>query len=642
MSINVLQSSGQSKHSKANRDILSHWGWAVPVLLVVAALSIRQIDLYPPTRDEFHSMNNAGWLVNGPYSPIEIIQSLQKNSPNHTPGYFMLLSLWGNLTTYDLALGRVLTIFMGLLSLAIAYRLARDFVAPAAGLFALIIVASNAFYNYYIPFVRFYPLLVFTSGVILWLYLRIMFRVKSTKALDYFSLLLAIFVLENTHLFCATFLAALGIYHLLFAPKNRRWLWVSVTVVTAAVMFLPVLMNMANGIEWAIQVKSSSPIDGMTALDAWITLMLNNQLGLLTIVIAGLLLGFWHKVISLNPRSHLYLVLSIIFLLILTLIAEFSGFIRLVEMRYHLVGMLLFMLIVTAGLYSLYSFRRWLGLLVLLWVIAGLSFQSGGDWRYFVAGQLPVLPLPPWQVISRLALQAEQKPTIIGYHLSRGMLERRNKKSYSQKQHYFDRHHIELKLFDHSEIFDNYIRQHAIVLPSVWLVYQTAATMPHEIADLQMILDDLDYHLCDTLEAAVDMVILQYAWNTLDCSPPQLLASYQTDTIDYQFYGAELDTANSKLYFNDLWTARTDDALDHYHMSYQLITPDWDNVAQLDLPLVHPGALRLFSIDIADVPAGTYRLMAILYDKGSGERQDWLNNTGDLPDMLMLNEIVIP
>ena len=634
--MNILMTSGQTEQ---NQDILGHWLWAVPILLVVAALAIRQIDLYPPTRDEFHSMNNTGYLINGSYSPVEIYRSIRLNSPDHTLGYYLLLSLWGNLTTYDIALARVLTIFTGLLALAMAYRLARDFVAPAAGLLMLIVMSSNAFYNYYIPFVRFYPLLVFTSGVVLWLYLRIMFRVKPAKALGYFSLLLAVFVLENTHLFCATFLAALGIYHLLFATKNRRWLWITVTVITAVALFLPVLMDMASGINSSIQVKSSKLIDGITALDAWITVMLNDQPGLLAVAATGVLLGFWHKMIS--PAS--YLLLSIIFLLVLTLIAEFSGFIRLVEMRYHLVGMLPLALTITAGLYGLYSFRRWLGLLVLLWIVAGLSFQSDAGWRYFAADQLPQLPLPPWQAISRLALQVEQKPNIIGYRLSRHILERRTTTNYSQKQHYFDRHGIELKLFNNSEVFDNYVRRHVIVLPSVWVVYQTSATMPNELADPQTTLDDLDYQLCDTLNIAVDTVILQYAWDTLDCQASQLRASYQTDVIDYQFYGAELDTAHSKLYFNDQWAARAEnDVLENYKMSYQLITSDWDNVAQLDLPLVHPGQLRLFSIDIANVPAGTYRLMAILYDRGSGERQGWLNSAQDLSDMLTLAEIVIP
>ena len=616
--MNFLRTSGQSHH-KNNRDILSHWGWAVPILLVVAALTIRQIDLYPPTLDEFYSMNNAGWLVNSPYSPIDIIQSLQKNSPNHTPGYFMLLSLWGNLTTYDVVLGRVLTIFTGLLSLAMVYRLARDFVAPVAGLFALIVVASNAFYNFYYAHVRMYPLLVFTSGTVLWFYLRIIYQQSRVKRRDYLALGAAVFSLVSTHAFSATFLLMLGIYHLLIAPKNRRWLWVSVAVVAAVLLFSPwIPILIFAGIDRIMEDPNDPPVGGLTAIWTWLTVVLNNQPFLLLLSIVGLGLGAWKRKITLKP----WLIMFMLFLSVLAPFAQFTSLVTASKMRYLLAGWLPFILFIVAGLYALYCFRKWLGLLVLFWVIAGLIFQMAADWQRATIGQSMSYALPPIQVISRLALQAEQKPIIIGYRLSYKTFKQLKRINYSPKQHYFDRHHIELKLFDHSEVFDNYIRQHATVLPLAWVVHQTSRTLPHEIADLQTTLDDLDYHLCDTLEAAVDMVILQYAWNTLDCSPPQLLASYQTDDIDYQFYGAELDTANSTIMFNDRWIARGDDALEHYKMSYQLITPDWDNVAQRDLPLVHPEQLRLFSIDIADVPAGTYRLMAILYDKDSGERQD--------------------
>ena len=622
----------------AKRGILSHWLWALPILLIVAALALRQIDLYPPTLDEFHSMGSSGWLVNGPYSPIEIMQSLQKSGPDHTPGYFMLLSVWGSLVGYDLTLARVFTIFTGLLSLAMGYRLARDFVAPAAGLFMLIVMSSNTFYNYYIPHIRFYPLLVFTSGAVLWLYWRIMYRVRSVKALDYFALLLAVFAMENTHLFCATFLAALGIYHLLFAPKNRRWLAVTATGITAVVLFLPVLIGMAGGIEWAIQVKlSSNPIDGMTALSAWINLMLNAQPGLLVIVIAGALLGFRRK----PPAQMFYLLLTLIFLLSLIFIAEYFGFIKLKDMRYHLVNMLPFAVTAAAGLYGLYSFRRWLGLLVLLWVASGVGFQMDGDWMKFAVGNLKSTPWPPWPAISREALRAETKPQLIGYRLRTTRLWT-GATDYSQKHYYFDRHQIELKLFNAAGAFDSYIRQHAAVLPSVWISYQTLRTNPEEAAKLKTIMHSLNYQLCDTRSIAVDTVILQYAWQTLDCQPPRLLANHQTAAIDYQFYGAALHAADSKLYFSDQWAARTDDDLSNLQMSYQLISADWNKAAQLDLPLVHEGQPRLFSINIANVPSGQYRLMVILYDKYSGQRQNWLNSEEDPPDMLTLTEIIIP
>ena len=107
-----------SAGTRNERDIFANWLWALPVLLIVAALSLHQIDLYPPTSDEFYSMYNAGWLVNGPYSPVEVIRSLQTYSSNHTPGYFLLLSVWGSLTTTDVAIGRVLTIYCALLALS--------------------------------------------------------------------------------------------------------------------------------------------------------------------------------------------------------------------------------------------------------------------------------------------------------------------------------------------------------------------------------------------------------------------------------------------------------------------------------------------------------------------------------------------
>ena len=368
--------------------------------------------------------------------------------------------------------------------------------------------------------------------------------------------------------------------------------------------------------------------------------MLNDQPGLLIIIIAGLMLGFWRKTISSAP----YLLLNIIFLLILTLVAEFSGFIRPIEMRYHLVGMLPFALTAAAGLYGLYSFRRWLGMLALLWMAAGIGFQIDDGWKQFVADHLPPNPLPPWQVISRQALRAEQKPQIIGYRLRPKKIERPHPRmDYSEKSYYFDRHGIELKLFYTAEVFDSYVRQHAITMPSVWVIYQTSATTPYyEIARLQTTLDGLDYQRCDTLNIAVDTVILQYAWQTLNCQPPRPLANHQTNAIDYQFYGAALRTADSTILFSDQWTARIDDDLSGFQMSYQLISADWNKAAQLDLPLVHEGQPRLFSIDISNVPPGRYRLMAILYDKHSGQRQNWLTSPADPPTMLHLTNIDIP
>ena len=142
---------------------LNHWVWALPILLALALLGIRGVDLYPPRTDEFISMVNVGWIVDGPYTPIDALHSLAANSPDHTPLYFLLLNIWGHLVGADIATGRLLSVFAGLLSAAMIYRLTRDFVSPMAGVFAVIILASNTFFNFYLVYLRMYPLLVLNA-----------------------------------------------------------------------------------------------------------------------------------------------------------------------------------------------------------------------------------------------------------------------------------------------------------------------------------------------------------------------------------------------------------------------------------------------------------------------------------------------
>ena len=86
----------QYSPASTERDILGHWIWAIPVILIVAALAFRRVDYFPPSHDEFRSLTNSGWIFNRPYSPVEVLQSLARVSPIQTPFYFILLNAWGS------------------------------------------------------------------------------------------------------------------------------------------------------------------------------------------------------------------------------------------------------------------------------------------------------------------------------------------------------------------------------------------------------------------------------------------------------------------------------------------------------------------------------------------------------------------
>ena len=622
-------------------DILTHWVWALPILLIVAFLSIRQIDLYPPETDEFHSMYASGWMFENPVSPMEIILSLYENSPEHAPGFFLLLDLWGKVTTFDLAIGRVFGVFCGLLSLAMAFRLARDFVAPIAGLFAIIIVASNAFYSFYIPHVRMYSLVVLVSGIALWLYLRIVHQSRVVRNRDHLALFVAVFALVYTHVFSLTLLLTLGIYHLLIVPKNRKWWTVSVTVSAAVLLFSPYLTGTATiGLRDTVAMWGSVSADGIKAIEIWLTVASNNQAGLMLLSMAGLALGVWKKKTSPQPIWFL----ALIFLAGLGLIAEFTPLVSKFGMRYHLVGLFPLVLLFVAGLSVLYGFRKKLGLLLLLWIVAGLSFQMTADWRqYLSTGRVSPFSLPPYHAISRMAVRSEHKAHIFGfpYHPVAWAY---GYGAYTHQAYYFENQDINLTLTftADKDTLEHHLRWNAQYETSLWVFYQTSAVDPEHVSEVDAVFNKLNYQLCAVVEVGVDTVIRQYSWVTFDCSAPRPLGHFSTEIIDYQFTGAQLDEASSKLYFSDQWTATEDESLDNLRISHQLISPEWDNVAQLDLPLVHQGKPRQFYINVNGVPAGSYRLMAILYDKNSGERVTWIDNDNAVPELLVLEEIIVP
>ncbi len=248
----------------------------------------------------------------------------------------------------------------------------------------------------------------------------------------------------------------------------------------------------------------------------------------------------------------------------------------------------------------------------------------------------------PWQLISAQAANKNRAPLVAGYRVSTRKMDLPSYVNYSQREHYFDSRGIEWKKIRDPHEFRIYMSHEALGLPEVWIVSQTSVASTEEIIELKSTMLSLEYELCDTVEIGVDTVIHKHVWNAFTCNGLAQQFNSRTELIDYQYYGAIVDRANSKIQFYDEWSGRIGREVETLLMSYQVISQDRENVAQLDLPLVHEGKPRRFSIDVAGVPAGSYRLMAILYDKATGVRLPWIDNESDPPVMLPLAEIFVP
>lgn len=629
------------------RNKMSHWGWAVPIFLISAALTISQIDSLPPRWDEWFTMYTAGWLVEGPFSPSEIVQAVQTYTPDHMPGYIMLVSLWGNLTAWEVELGRLLSIYGGLLFLALAYRLGQDFVAPVGGLLALTVVASNAVFNWYFPLMRMYTMLPLASSLVLWLYLRVTHQQRPGRCRrrDFIALGAAVFLLMQTHLFCMIFLLMLGTYHLIIAPKNRHWISVSATVIGAVLLMLPFLVQMLSVVDILAEDRARQSIDGSTALYSWLAVYLNGQGLLLLLSILGLLLGVYKRKVVPKP----WLAMPFIFLFLLAILAQFTTWFTVSHMHYHLSGWLPSVILFVSGIYAWYRFRRGLVLLVLLWPLAGAVFQVTGISDYIPSAYL-VEPSPT-QAISRLATRAMPGPAIVGFRLD--ALERLilhwNGKfyfpehiDYSLAHHYFERRNLSHRAVNDLEEFEEYASRGAITTPSVWTYFKTSVVSTEESAAIEALLDTLGYDLCDSVHVGIDTTITQHVWKALRCQQPQLISSQRTEKLDYRFYGAVMDAEASKVYIVDEWKAADDAAIESFSISYQLLATGWKKGGQLDLAIENPNELRMYHIDVSEARFGTYELIAVVYHSRTGERQAWLNNPGEIAEILKLSQFDIP
>ncbi len=602
-------------------------------------LAFRLIDLYPPTYDEYFSMYHAAWTKPGPQSIVDVFTALRSTNELHTPLYFVLLQLWSKCCSYEVATGRVLSILISLLAMAVICRISRELVGKAAGFFAIAFVASNALYNFYVPHMRPYPLLALTAAIVLWQYLRIHYGRRAPSKIDYFALFLASYLLANTHVLSALFFLTLGVYHLLLTPKDRRWFISPLAICAALLLFLPWIAPVLSAIGRNAKRWGDVDYNGLLALDSTLHVFANGNAILFTALsLLGLGVGFATKAFRIKP----YLFMIVVFLPVIAAFAQLTGYLSSEGMRFLLSSLPLFALFASAGIFALYRLKPWLGLLVFLWVLSGISFhESVPNWRTYVAGRMSHFDRPPWQIVSRMARDSGHVGPILAYGFNDRLLLRKWS-GHSQLHWYFERFGLPLRSADNLEIFQELAQQHSVKEPSVWIFYDHSAVKSADARKLHDIFDGLNYEACESVEPNHRLLVVKYMWDNLKCEMPDVLARHGNALVDYELYGLTLAKDGQRIIFVDSWGAREGFELQGHMLSFQLISNEWENVSQLELPLVHEGSLRRFSIDVSGVPPGQYRLMLILYHKTTGDRFAWEGNPGYVPEMLELGPITIP
>ena len=620
-----------------SESLLGHWAWAALMILAAAALALPQIDKYPMDVDAQKSFFFAGFTSEGSYDIQDVLYHSRQRNPDQLPLFDVLLFVWGRLAGHSLAVATLPAVFCGLLSLAMVYRLARDHVAPVAGTFAALILLSNAFYAFYYTQVRYYTLVVFLSALVIWLYLRIAHLRRSPRFRDYLALTLACLAAITTHAFGFLLYALLPAYHLLAVRKDRRWWLIAAAALVALLLASPLLIVLArDGISFAQSGHGPRRDDLAEILAAWLYVFGNGSPLLLALSAVGAALGWRMKLVRANP-------FWLLFPLLLLSIAAMSEATRVVstgQMRYFLVGAPLVASFAASGLYALVRWRRWLALLALLWVMAGLHFLATADWNALIQVRYNSFREPPWHLVSRRMRQTGENLLVMEFDLQMDRLGQPRSGHKPLRDVYFRDHDLRIVSLSPEDIGD-FARPREWRALSFWVLVQTLTSDAAAIAAIEAEMRSYDYEACQTTNFPNETVLVTYRWTGLDCVPPRLSDFYSTDIGVLAMAGADLDDAGEQLTVTGRWQPQRDFDYETHNLAFQLLDGDWRNWAQRDVMLRHEGQLRNFHIDVSAVPPGSYRLMAVVYNQATGDRYTWHDNDGWIPEMQPLAEVQI-
>lgn len=211
--------------------------WMTAVLLLVTWLVARSINADPIWYDEHRSFYYAGWDAPGTIPYAETVARV-RGSDVQAPGYYLLLNGWGRVFGQGAFSGRLLSLSVALLAVALAYRLGRDLDMPETGIAAAFTLGVSAFFVVYAHEIRTYALLALVIVTALVCYWRTI-NSERWNGLAAFVMMLALAALPYLHYLAALVLVALAVYHLTVYRSGRAW-WLTLgALVLAGALFLP-------------------------------------------------------------------------------------------------------------------------------------------------------------------------------------------------------------------------------------------------------------------------------------------------------------------------------------------------------------------------------------------------------------------
>ena len=614
------------------------WWPALAPLLLAAFFAAIQLDDNAFNRDEPDSLYTAGIYGSGPGTLAEVWAFIEETHPTQTQGWSKLLFVWGRLVGWSEPAIRSLSLLAGMLALACIYRTGRDLISPQVGLTASLLVCASVFFLAYGSIARAFALVVLFATLILWSYGRLILTSRPAGAGALAVLWLGSAGLLYSNYFASLFLPALGIYHLLFAPKTRRRRQVTLVLALALLAALPQLPGFLNGLS-LVAADEHLASRAMTAAEVpgqFLYVMSNFLVRLpwpagalvIGLLVAALVNTSWRRLRASVPADARWLLVFVTATAFLIMVAanDALGAMKANRIRYML-PLLPPVALLAGNILQRYlrAFPRAVTAVLAVWLISG-----------------------PALVLAEFDLGLFRNPSTF-HHLQR-VLQRRATSSdlvvlerslRNPEVLYLHPDYIPLSdqpwetvLWERTKSLQRRAPIHSHYV-NVWLAW------PAELTDVALTPDNAPGRLpCERLDLA-GYVLERHARADFGCENDDDRLSFDRDI---QLTGSRLTLRDTVLRLEAGLRSADDYLLNHYTLALHVIDPrTGERVAQGDVG-VGPGAFVPVrsDVDLSHLPPGDYEVHVALYDWQTGERLMASDlQTGLVSDMHVLRRFQI-
>ena len=303
-------------------------------LLFVFAIGTVSARLYIVEHDEAVSLSHIRLVSTGhEFSLNQTIESVAGRSPQHAPLYFILLNVWQKIAGGGGIFGlRLLSIYFGLLTTAVTFRLAMLAGGRRIGGYAAVLLSFLAFFLHFTHSIRMYSLLPLLVALLLWSYCRVIRGGSRGHFQRCFLLYLSASMLLYTHYIGATVIAALVTYQVICVRRDRRWWAALLILAAAAVTLLPWFEVIVRGVETRHDL-SGGKLPLIETLHHLATVF-SNGIAILFFPVVGALAA---RRKALNPTASLLIIVTGIILIILLFVNELTPILVIWRMRYTMI-----------------------------------------------------------------------------------------------------------------------------------------------------------------------------------------------------------------------------------------------------------------------------------------------------------------